>query len=157
MVGHRWSRESHDARDFLARNQVPYRWLDVERDDEARRLLAAADGDGGAAARPLPRRRRRCTARASPSWPSAPACARRAELAFYDLVIIGGGPAGLAAAVYGASEGLRTALIEREAPGGQAGQSSRIENYLGFPVGPQRRRPRPPRDRAGASASAPSS
>ena len=76
---------------------------------------------------------------------------RRAELRFYDLVIVGGGPAGLAAAVYGASEGLQTALIEREAPGGQAGQSSRIENYLGFPVGPLRRRPRPPRDRPGGA------
>ena len=134
VVGHRWSRESHDARDFLARNQVPYRWLDVERDDEARRLLAAADGD---AALPLV---------LFPDGgvlhgPSVSALAeragvrRRAELEFYDLVIVGGGPAGLAAAVYGASEGLRTALIEREAPGGQAGQSSRIENYLGFPVG----------------------
>ena len=82
---------------------------------------------------------------------------RRAELEFYDLVIVGGGPAGLAAAVYGASEGLRTALIEREAPGGQAGQSSRIENYLGFPVGLSGGRSRPPGDRAGARASAPSS
>jgi thioredoxin reductase (NADPH) len=136
VVGHRWSRESHDARDFLARNQVPYRWLDVERDDEGRRLLAAADG-GGDAALPLV---------LLPDGgvlhgPSVQELAeragvrRRAELEFYDLVIVGGGPAGLAAAVYGASEGLRTALIEREAPGGQAGQSSRIENYLGFPVG----------------------
>jgi thioredoxin reductase (NADPH) len=134
IVGHRWSRESHEARDFLARNQVPYRWLDVERDDEGRRLLAAADGE---AALPLV------------LFPDGDALhgptvaelaersgvRRRAELEFYDLVIVGGGPAGLAAAVYGASEGLRTALIEREAPGGQAGQSSRIENYLGFPVG----------------------
>jgi thioredoxin reductase (NADPH) len=136
VVGHRWSRESHDARDFLARNQVPYRWLDVERDDEGRRLLAAADGDGDAVL-PLV---------LLPDGgvlhgPSVQELAeragvrRRAELEFYDLVIVGGGPAGLAAAVYGASEGLRTALIEREAPGGQAGQSSRIENYLGFPVG----------------------
>ena len=136
VVGHRWSRESHDARDFLARNQVPYRWLDVERDDEGRRLLAAADG-GGDAVLPLV---------LLPDGgvlhgPSVQELAeragvrRRAELEFYDLVIVGGGPAGLAAAVYGASEGLRTALIEREAPGGQAGQSSRIENYLGFPVG----------------------
>ena len=83
---------------------------------------------------------------------------RRAGRApFYDLVIVGGGPAGLAAAVYGASEGLRTALIEREAPGGQAGQSSRIENYLGFPVGLSRRRPGPPGDRAGDPRSAPNS
>jgi thioredoxin reductase (NADPH) len=134
VVGHRWSRESHDARDFLARNQVPYRWLDVERDDEARRLLAAADGDaalplvlfpdGGVLQGPT-----------VSELAERSGVRRRAELEFYDLVIVGGGPAGLAAAVYGASEGLRTALIEREAPGGQAGQSSRIENYLGFPVG----------------------
>jgi thioredoxin reductase (NADPH) len=134
VVGHRWSRESHDARDFLARNQVPYRWLDVERDDEGRRLLAAADGEA-----PLP-----LVLFPDGDVLHGPSVAelaersgvrRRAELEFYDLVIVGGGPAGLAAAVYGASEGLRTTLIEREAPGGQAGQSSRIENYLGFPVG----------------------
>src|SRR6185437_5621233 len=130
VVGHRWSRESHDARDFLARNQVPYRWRDVER----RRLLAAADGeaalqlvlfpDGGVLHGP-----------SVAELAERSGVRRRAELEFYDLVIVGGGPAGLAAAVYGASEGLRTALIEREAPGGQAGQSSRIENYLGFHTG----------------------
>jgi len=133
LVGHRWSRESHDARDFLARNQVPYRWLDVEREEEAQRLLAAAgDGelplvlfpDGTAVRRPT-----------VPELAERAGVLRRAEQPFYDLVIVGGGPAGLAAAVYGASEGLQTALIERDAPGGQAGQSSRIENYLGFPSG----------------------
>jgi thioredoxin reductase (NADPH) len=134
VVGHRWSRESHDARDFLARNQVPYRWLDVERDDEARRLVGAANGeaelpmvlfpDGGVLQGPT-----------LSELAERAGVLRRAELPFYDLVIVGAGPAGLAAAVYGASEGLQTALIEREAPGGQAGQSSRIENYLGFPVG----------------------
>jgi thioredoxin reductase (NADPH) len=134
IVGHRWSKESHDARDFLARNQVPYEWLDIERDGAARRLLAAAPEDsllplvlfpdGGSLQAPsINELAERAGVR------------RRAELKFYDLVIIGGGPAGLAAAVYGASEGLQTAMIEREAPGGQAGQSSRIENYLGFPVG----------------------
>jgi thioredoxin reductase (NADPH) len=134
VVGHRWSRESHEARDFLARNQVPYRWLDVERDAEARRLVAASDGepelplvlfpDGGLLRRPT-----------VSELAERAGVLRRAELPFYDLVIVGGGPAGLAAAVYGASEGLQTALVERDAPGGQAGQSSRIENYLGFPVG----------------------
>jgi thioredoxin reductase (NADPH) len=134
VVGHRWSRESHDARDFLARNQVPYVWLDVERDNEAQRLMAAADGegrlplvlfpDGGMLHQP-----------SVTELAERAGVLRRAELPFYDLVIVGGGPAGLAAAVYGASEGLQTALIERDAPGGQAGQSSRIENYLGFPVG----------------------
>ncbi len=134
VVGHRWSRESHDARDFLARNQVPYRWLDVERDDDARRLLAAADG---AAALPMVLFPDGAVLHGPSVAELAEAAGvlRRAELPFYDLIIIGGGPAGLAAAVYGASEGLQTALIERDAPGGQAGQSSRIENYLGFPVG----------------------
>src|SRR4029079_11604070 len=134
IVGHRWSRESHDAKDLLARNQVPYRWLDVESDGEARRLLEAADGDGSLPLVLLPDG----TVLRSPSTEQLAESAgirRRAELRFYDLVIVGGGPAGLAAAVYGASEGLQTALVEREAPGGQAGQSSRIENYLGFPVG----------------------
>jgi thioredoxin reductase (NADPH) len=134
VIGHRWSRESHEARDLLARNQVPYRWLDLDRDDEARRLLAAADGDaalplvlfpdGGALQGP-----------SIAELAERAGILRHAELPFYDLVIVGGGPAGLAAAVYGASEGLQTALVEREAPGGQAGQSSRIENYLGFPAG----------------------
>ena len=134
IVGHRWSRESHEARDFLARNQVPYRWLDVERDSDARRLLAAANGqaelplvlfpDGSSVSRPD-----------ISELAERAGVLRRAQLPFYDLLIVGGGPAGLAAAVYGASEGLQTALVEREAFGGQAGQSSRIENYLGFPAG----------------------
>jgi thioredoxin reductase (NADPH) len=134
LVGHRWSRESHDARDFLARNQVPFQWLDVEREDEARRLLAAAEGDGVLPLVLFPDG-------GSLHGPTITELAertgvlRRAERPFYDLVIVGAGPAGLAAAVYGASEGLQTALVERDAPGGQAGQSSRIENYLGFPVG----------------------
>ena len=93
----------------------------------------------------------RCSsARPCSSWPSASAWPGSPAQDHYDLVIVGGGPAGLAAAVYGASEGLRTVMVEREAPGGQAGQSSRIENYLGFPAGPERLRPRAPRDRPGA-------
>jgi thioredoxin reductase (NADPH) len=135
VVGHRFSRATHDLRDFIARNRVPGRWLDVERDPEARELLAAASmgedclpvvvmEDGTALQQPsivdLAARL------GVSSIPSAD---------HYDLVIVGGGPAGLAAAVYGASEGLRTVMIESEAPGGQAGQSSRIENYLGFPSG----------------------
>jgi thioredoxin reductase (NADPH) len=134
LVGHRFSAEAHASRDFLARNGVPYRWLDVA-EPEARRLMAAARlddqelpvlvfEDGEALVRP------------SQSQIAARVGLRtQAELPFYDLVIVGGGPAGLAAAVYGASEGLRTLLVEREAAGGQAGQSSRIENYLGFPSG----------------------
>jgi thioredoxin reductase (NADPH) len=194
VVGHRWSPKSFEARDFLARHHVPYRWLDVETDPEARRLAALASRDHPPEAAPA-------TAAAPPADPAdvaagspqpaaagvpqpaggAPGAATgaaqpagasdpgwvpagalpvvyfadgsslveptraqlaeriglrtRAESRFYDLVIVGGGPAGLAAAVYGASEGLRTLMIERDAPGGQAGTSSRIENYLGFPSG----------------------
>jgi thioredoxin reductase (NADPH) len=135
LVGHRFSRDSHELRDFLARNRVPARWLDVERDGEARELLAVAGvaetglpvallEDGTVLERPtVLELAERLGVAAQPS----------AE--HYDLVIVGGGPAGLAAAVYGASEGLRTVMVEREAPGGQAGMSSRIENYLGFPTG----------------------
>jgi thioredoxin reductase (NADPH) len=135
LIGHRFSKDSHDLRDFLARNRVPARWLDVERDGEARELLAVVGispdrlpvallEDGAVLERPtvLELAERLGVA-------GAPAQEH------YDLVIVGGGPAGLGAAVYGASEGLRTVMIEREAPGGQAGQSSRIENYLGFPMG----------------------
>src|SRR4051794_19263538 len=135
LVGHRFSKDSHDLRDFLARNRVPARWLDVERDGEARELLTVAgvqeDGlpvalleDGTVLERPtVLELAERLGVAAQPASEH------------YDLVIVGGGPAGLAAAVYGASEGLRTVMVEREAPGGQAGQSSRIENYLGFPAG----------------------
>ena len=149
VIGHRFSKETHDVRDFLARNRVPARWLDVERDSEARELLRVAGvdddrlpvallEDGSVLERPtLLELAERLGVAHQPSHDH------------YDLVIVGGGPAGLAAAVYGASEGLRTVLVEREAPGGQAGQSSRIENYLGFPRGLQRLRPRPARDRPG--------
>ncbi|MFZ4235435.1 FAD-dependent oxidoreductase [Streptomyces murinus] len=134
VVGHRWSAPSSDVREFLARNQVPYRWYSVE-EPEGQRLLAAAGQDG-----------QRLPVVVTPDGsalvePEAPELAARVGLAttptadFYDLVVIGGGPAGLGAAVYGASEGLRTVLVERSATGGQAGQSSRIENYLGFPDG----------------------
>jgi thioredoxin reductase (NADPH) len=135
VIGNRWSPQSHDVKDFLARNQVPYQWLDIELSEEAQKLAAFANNDS--ASLPL------VLFEDEPSLvqPSIAQIAERiglrtqAEKPFYDLVIVGGGPAGLAAAVYGASEGLRTVMIEREAPGGQAGTSSRIENYLGFPVG----------------------
>ncbi|MEA2159213.1 MAG: thioredoxin reductase [Solirubrobacteraceae bacterium] len=135
IIGHRFSKESHDLRDFLARNRVPARWLDVERDSEARELLQVT----GIAADRLP-----VALLEDGSVLERPTILELAERLgvsgqpaqdHYDLVIVGGGPAGLAAAVYGASEGLRTVMVEREAPGGQAGQSSRIENYLGFPMG----------------------
>ncbi|MEV7992833.1 FAD-dependent oxidoreductase [Streptomyces sp. NPDC086077] len=134
VVGHRWSARSTDVREFLARNQVPYRWYSAE-EPEGRRLLDAAGADGQRL--PLV-----ITPDGTPLVePETPELAAHVGLAttpnadFYDLVVIGGGPAGLGAAVYGASEGLRTVLVERSATGGQAGQSSRIENYLGFPDG----------------------
>ncbi|MGW0150316.1 FAD-dependent oxidoreductase [Streptomyces sp. NPDC003333] len=134
VVGHRWSARSSEVREFLARNQVPYRWYSAD-GPEGQRLLAAAEADG-----------QRLPLVVTPDGtplvaPEAPELAAKVGLAttptadFYDLVVIGGGPAGLGAAVYGASEGLRTVLVERSATGGQAGQSSRIENYLGFPDG----------------------
>jgi thioredoxin reductase (NADPH) len=135
VIGHRFSRASHDLRDFLARNRVPARWLDVERDAEARQLLAVAGVDDDRLPVAL------LEDGAVLERPTVLELAERLGVAgqpaseHYDLVIVGGGPAGLAAAVYGSSEGLKTIMVEREAPGGQAGQSSRIENYLGFPAG----------------------
>ncbi len=134
VVGTRWSPATHGVKDFLARNLVPYRWLDVEASEEARAL---AEKHGGADALPLvffPEGE--VLARPTPEKiGEALGLNMEASRPFYDLVIVGGGPAGLAAAVYGASEGLSTLLVESEAPGGQAGTSSRIENYLGFPSG----------------------
>ncbi|HLK76503.1 MAG TPA: FAD-dependent oxidoreductase [Streptosporangiaceae bacterium] len=134
VIGHRWSARSSEVREFLARNQVPYRWYQSE-DPEGKRLLDAAGADGIALPVVI-------TPDGEPMVePSDAELAARVGLAttpskdFYDLIVIGGGPAGLGAAVYGASEGLRTVLVERLATGGQAGQSSRIENYLGFPDG----------------------
>jgi thioredoxin reductase (NADPH) len=138
VLGTRWSPQCYAIRDFLARNQAPYQWIDVETAGqvaEVRRLVEAA----GANASSLP-----MVLFPDGSSLAAPSTSQladklglrvRPDLPFYDLVIVGGGPAGLAAAVYGASEGLSTVMIEMEAPGGQAGMSSRIENYLGFPSG----------------------
>lgn len=138
LLGTRWSPQSYALREFLARNHVPYQWLDVEaaeRDAEVRRVLQSVESediklpvllfpDGERIAQPDPSQ-----------IADRIGLRTRSDQEFYDLVILGGGPAGLAAAVYGASEGLRTVVVERDAPGGQAGLSSRIENYLGFPSG----------------------
>src|SRR6266403_1570386 len=138
VLGHRWSPRSYAVRDFLARNQVPYRFFDVETADRNPEIKAMIDQNGGANVK-LP-----VAIFADGTSLSEPTITdiatrlglrTRAETSFYDLLIVGGGPAGLGAAVYGASEGLRTVMIESEAPGGQAGMSSRIENYLGFPSG----------------------
>ena len=138
VLGTRWSPRSYELRDFLARNHVPYQWIDVElsaNDPETKRLLEAL----GPEASDLPVVLFSDGTKLLESVPADVAqkvgLRTRAQTDFYDLAIIGGGPAGLAAAVYGASEGLHTVMIEREAPGGQAGMSSRIENYLGFPTG----------------------
>jgi thioredoxin reductase (NADPH) len=135
VVGHRFSSHSHDLRDFLARNRVPGRFLDIERDGEARELLVVAGvSDEGLPVALL----EDGTVLEKPTvleLAERLGVSARPSVDHYDLVIVGGGPAGLAAAVYGASEGLRTVMVEREAPGGQAGMSSRIENYLGFPTG----------------------
>lgn len=132
VIGSIWSPRTHDVKDFLARNQVPYRFLDVERDEAAAAMLEAAGGKMPTVLLPggeqliQPDRA---------GLASKIGMHTAAEAPFYDLIVVGGGPAGLAGAVYGSSEGLSTAMLEREAPGGQAGTSSRIENYLGFPTG----------------------
>ena len=144
LIDHRWSPLGHELREFLAGNHVPYRWLDVEHDPEAARLLELLSPEEKAAcdapkqvALPivvLPDGTR--FMRPSPTLLAEKlGITTRGMVPVYDLLIVGGGPAGLAAAVYGASEGLKSAIIEKEAPGGQAGTSSRIENYLGFPAG----------------------
>ena len=138
LLAGRWAPGGHLIRDYLTRNQVPYAWLDPTDDEEGRRLAASLAGnepidpatplvvfpDGSALRNPSTRQ-----------IAEKVGLQTKAALPFYDVVIVGGGPAGLAAAVYGASEGLKTLLVEREAPGGQAGTTSRIENYLGFPAG----------------------
>jgi thioredoxin reductase (NADPH) len=135
IIGHRWSERSHDLKTFMARNHVPYRWIDVERDEEGARLvdLAAAT----TADLPLVLVPDGEALRAPTILDLAAALGLRttAERELYDVCIVGGGPAGLAAAVYAASEGLSTVVVEQSAPGGQAGQSASIENYLGFPRG----------------------
>jgi thioredoxin reductase (NADPH) len=135
LIGHQWAIRSHDIKDFLASNLVPYRWLDVDRDPDARKLLDAS----GVAEDALPALVfEDGTVLSNPELRDvAERLGRPLSAAFdvYDLVAVGAGPAGLAAAVYGASEGLRTILLDRHSPGGQAGSSSRIENYLGFPAG----------------------
>jgi thioredoxin reductase (NADPH) len=139
LLGTRWSPQSHHIRDFLSRNRIPYQWLDIElmaTDPEVRRVAEAANVDQSSELPVVI-----FEDGAVLKQPETVAIAGKLGLGmrpsepFYDLTIVGGGPGGLAAAVYGASEGLGTVMVEREAPGGQAGMSSRIENYLGFPDG----------------------
>jgi len=138
VLGTRWSSRSYELREFLARNQVPYQWIDVElteSDPEVRRLIESLGHEAETLPLILFPDGQRIAEPSMPVIADKIGLRTHAQTNFYDLAIIGGGPAGLAAGVYGASEGLRTVMIEREAPGGQAGLSSRIENYLGFPSG----------------------
>jgi len=134
VVGHRWSARSSEVREFLARNQVPYRWYQVD-EPEGERLVSASGRDGRTLPVVITATGDALVAPSDTELATTVGLTTTPSADFYDLIIIGGGPAGLGAAVYGASEGLRTVLVERTATGGQAGQSSRIENYLGFPDG----------------------
>ena len=139
VLGTRWSPRAYEVRDFLARNHVPYQWIDIElasEDPEVKQLVASlSEEDLANLPLTLFPDGTRLFQSSSAELADKIGLRTRAETQFYDLAIVGGGPGGLAAAVYGASEGLKTVMIDREAPGGQAGLSSRIENYLGFPAG----------------------
>ncbi len=134
ILGHPWSAASYEVRDFLARNQVPYRWYRIDEPD-GERLLIAAGADETQAPIVITEAGRPLVQPTLTELAEAVGLSTTPDVDFYDVIIVGGGPAGLGAAVYAASEGLRTVVIERSAAGGQAGQSSRIENYLGFPDG----------------------
>ncbi len=134
ILGHPWSAASYEIRDFLARSMVPYRWYNIS-DSDGMRLLAAAGAEAGQAPVVITRDGQPLVQPSLLEVANAVGLSTTPQGAFYDVVIIGSGPAGLGAAVYAASEGLRTVVVERAAAGGQAGQSSRIENYLGFPDG----------------------
>ncbi len=138
VLGTRWSPASHQLKDFLGRNQVPYQWTDVESatpDEEVQQIIPNVDLKTASLPLVVLPGGEVLTNPPVDELAARIGLRMRAETTFYDFVIVGGGPAGLAAAVYGASEGLKTLLVERSAPGGQAGMSSRIENYLGFPSG----------------------
>jgi thioredoxin reductase (NADPH) len=135
IVSHRWSPQAHTIKDYLARNQIPYRWLDAVDDPEAAELAESAGVDAAREALVVFADGSHLVDPTNAEIAGKIGLRTQAALPYYDLVIVGGGPSGLAAAVYGASEGLKTLMVEREAPGGQAGTTSRIDNYLGFPVG----------------------
>jgi thioredoxin reductase (NADPH) len=138
VLGTRWATRCYEVRDFLARNQIPYQWIDIEvaqTDPEVRTLVSSLGPEADSLPLILFPDGTRLKEPPLPAVADKIGLRTHAQTNFYDLAIVGGGPAGLAAAVYGASEGLKTVIIEREAPGGQAGLSSRIENYLGFPAG----------------------
>ena len=135
VAGARWSPQSYAVKEFLSRNQVPYQWINLEQDPPMRDLVGALAGDPPRLPVVLFSDGSHLVAPTNLALAEKVGLQTRARLPFYDLAVVGGGPAGLAVSVYGASEGLRTLLVEQSAPGGQAGTSSRIENYLGFPSG----------------------
>jgi thioredoxin reductase (NADPH) len=135
VVDHRWSDRGHEVKTFLARNHVPYRWFDVELDEEGRRLAELAGASADDLPLVLPPEGEPLRSPTTVAIADALGLRTQAQQPLYDVCIVGGGPAGLASAVYAASEGLTTIVVERQAPGGQAGTSAAIENYLGFPKG----------------------
>jgi thioredoxin reductase (NADPH) len=135
VIGHRWSPLSNEVRDFLARHFVPYQWLDLERNEEAQQLVAANAVDPACLPLVVLADGKRLIKPSTQQIAESLHLKVKPESPLYELVVVGAGPAGLAASVYGAADGLKTLLIERSAPGGQAGLSSKIENYLGFPAG----------------------
>jgi thioredoxin reductase (NADPH) len=135
LIGHRWSDRSHDIKMFLARNHVPYRWYDIEQDGEGRRLYDFAHATPEDLPLVLIPEGDTLRAPSNLNLAGALGLSTSAHQPLYDVCIVGAGPAGLAAGLYAASEGLSAVVVEREAPGGQAGQSAAIENYLGFPKG----------------------
>ena len=136
VLGSRWSPKSYELREFLARNQVPYQWLDIESNDpEILQLIESLGEDASNLPLVLFPDGTKLASPSNTEIAGKIGLRMQAEMPFYDVAIVGGGPAGLAAGLYAASEGLKAIIVEREAPGGQAGLSSRIENYLGFPSG----------------------
>jgi thioredoxin reductase (NADPH) len=135
VAGTRWSPRSYAVKEFLSSNHVPYQWIDIEQDPATRELIGAAGNDPAQLPVVMFPDGTELTTPTNRELAEKIGLQTRAQLPFYDVAIVGGGPAGLAAAVYAASEGLKTLMVEQNAPGGQAGTSSRIENYLGFPAG----------------------
>ncbi|HSC28721.1 MAG TPA: response regulator, partial [Vicinamibacterales bacterium] len=135
VAGARWSRQCFEVREFLSRNRVPYQWLDIDRDPAACELVERLTGSTTRLPLVLFSDGSHLVAPATLELARKVGLRTQAAQPFYDMIVVGAGPAGLASAVYGGSEGLRTLVIDQTAPGGQAGTSSRIENYLGFPAG----------------------
>jgi thioredoxin reductase (NADPH) len=135
VLGTRWSSQSYSVKEFLSRNLIPYQWIDIDNDEPMKELAVSVTGDINKLPVVLFPDGSNMVTPTNHEIAEKAGLQTSAKLPFYDLIIVGAGPAGLAAAVYGASEGLKTLIVEQDAPGGQAGTSSQIENYLGFPAG----------------------